>query len=353
MKENKRTWVIVSLALSLVIPGITATINYLMDPLWCFSVSNRYNQIQDDFNERQQKTNYVTYHEFDKDALIIGSSTSTSLNQHHYRGLRAYNYAINGLHPDEYLPYIMYAKERNGRDFQYIFMGMDFMLTTVLPPPSIDAAGVIADAQSPLYRIKTLLSLSTLQYSRRNFLNYLHGKHIYYDRNNVKYSTILSRKDLEHNMVSAMKVFEDSEKPYAFKNHYRYNDGYRRILETIRDKNPKSKIVVYTVPVIDPYYVMMVRYNHIPEYERWIREIVDVYGECYNFYFPSWLTREYMKYFHDPNHFYPFVADMLVDAMYNGKDSEASGICIRITKDNIDQKLALIRQMFVTLAAGK
>lgn len=353
MKENTKKWIVITLALSLVIPGITAGINYLMDPLWCFSVSNRYNQKQDDFNERQQKSNYVTYHDFNYDGLIMGSSTSTSLNQHHFKGLTVYNYAINGLLPLEYLPYVMYARERNGRDFKYIFMGMDYTLTAANRAPNMDPNKIIADARSPLYRIKTLVSLNTLNYSRRNFLNYLHGKHIYYDRNNVKYSTMLSKEDLDNNIKRLMAHFEKSEAPYAF-NNYKYNKDYRQILAAIRDKNPNSKFIVYTVPVIEPFIALIVKYNRIPEYERWIRDIVAVYGECYNFFFPSWLAKDYRKYFHDPNHYYPFVADMMIDAMYNSKDPESSGICMHITRANIDEKLARIRQLFLqSAAAGK
>lgn len=339
MKENYKKWIIVTLALSLVIPGLTAAFNYFMDPLWCFSLSHRYNQKQDDFNERQQKTNYVTFHDFDYDALIIGSSTSTNIDQHKFRGIRVYNYAINALQPLEYPDYIAYARTRNGRDFRYIFIGLDFLLTPVIDPPPFKAEKIFEDTQSPLYRVKTLVSISTLKYSRRNFMNYLYGRHIYYDRNNVKYSTMLTREAAEFNMTRLMQHIEKSNQKYSF-NNYKHNVNYHAILEAIRDQNPNTRFVIFTTPVIQAYMTAIVRNNLLGEYENWIRNIVDVFGECYDFMVPTRLTESPLKYFHDPNHYYPFVADMMIDAMYNSKDPEASGICVHVTRANVNEKLA-------------
>ena len=351
MKNQYTKWIIIALALSLVIPGITAALNYFMDPLWCFSISHRYNRKQDDFNERQQKTNYITYHDFDYDGLIIGSSTSTSLNQHHFKGLRVYNYAINGLHPEEYLPYVLYARERNGRGFRCIFAGFDFMFTAKLPPTSLDPAQIFADTRSPLYRIKTLVSLGTLKQSRRNFMNYLYGRHIYYDRDNVKYSTRLSDELTDQNMKLLMEHFEKSNAPYAF-SKYRYFKGYRAYLAALRDRNPGARFYVYVTPVIDPFMKAMVKYDILDGYEAWIRDIVDVFGECYDFMIPTRFSKDYRNNFHDPNHYYPFIADMMIDAMYNSKDPEKSGICIHLTRSNINEKLALIRKKYREAAAN-
>lgn len=352
MKDNFKTWIVVTLALSLVIPGLTAGINYCMDPLWCFSLSHRYNQKQDDFNERQQKTNYITYHDFNYDALIIGSSTSTNINQHKFKGLSVYNYAINALQPLEYPDYIAYARKRNDREFSHLFIGLDFMFTAELDPPPFKAEKIFEDTLSPLYRIKTLVSLSTLKYSRRNFMNYLYGRHIYYDRSNVKYSTMLTREAAEFNMARLMQHIEKSDQKYSF-NNYRNNRDYHEILKTIRDQNPNTRFVIFTTPVIQSFMTIMVRQNLLDEYEQWIRDIVDVYGECYNFMLPTMMTKDPVKYFHDPNHYYPFVADMMIDAMYNSKNPDASGICVHITRANVDEKLAYILRLFREAAGRK
>jgi hypothetical protein len=261
MAMNFNRWIITTCLMALIVPGITAAINYFMDPLWCFSLSHKYNSKQDDFNERQQKTNYITYHDFNYQGLIIGSSTSTNINQYLFRGISVYNYSINGLQPDEYLPYIRYAKERNGKDFEYIIMGLDFMYAAKLPPPTFNPAAVFSETRSPLYRLKTLISLDTLKFSRRNFMNYLYGRHIYYDRNNVKYSTTLSREVQDYNIKLLLGLFEKSDHPFAF-NNYKYDEGYRSVLMQIRDDNPRTKFIIFTTPVVLRFMVLMVSYKH-------------------------------------------------------------------------------------------
>jgi len=348
---NYKKWLVAAIFMSLIIPACVAGINYYMDPLWCFSISHRYNQKQDDFNERQQKTNYITFHDFDYDGLIMGTSSTAGINQHNFKELRVYNYSINALSVPEYLSYIQYARENNGRDFRVIFLGLDFLLTAAgLPSPPFDSSKIFDETRSPLFRVKSLISLSTLQFSRRNFMNYLYGRHIYYDRDNVKHTTKLDMKDTQFNMMRLIEHFEKSDKAYSF-NNYKYNPGYRATLQEIRDKAPAKNFVIFTSPVAKPFMTSMVRAGLLDEYERWIRDIVDVFGECHNFMIPSRLTGDYMNNFHDPNNCYPFVADTMIDAMYNSKDPEASGICIHITRANIDVKLTYIRRLFREAAA--
>ncbi len=342
-KYNK--WIIKAVLLSLVIPGIVAGINGFMDPLWYCSTSHRFNQKQEDFNERQQKTNLVTYHDFDYDGLIIGSSTSTNMNQHSFRGIKVFNYAINALQPLEYKPYIRYAREHNGKGFKYIFIGLDFLFAGKLPPPPFDPEKIFAETNNPLYRIKTLISLDTLIFSRKNFMNYLYARHIFYDRDNVKHTLQLRPEELNANIAALMQHFEKSPNQYSF-NNYSYSPRYRPVLQSISDDNPGAVIVPFTTPVIYQFMSKMVRNNLLDDYERWIRDIVGVYGECYNFMYPSAMSKDSFKYFHDPNHAYPFVGNMMVDVMFNKKAEGDNDICMHITRENLEEKILVLRRLF-------
>ncbi len=351
MKTPYTKWIILTLLLSLVIPGIVAGINGFMDPLWYCNTSHRFNQKQEDFNERQQKTNYITYHDFDYDGIIVGSSTSTNLDQHSFRGIRVYNYAINALQPLEFKPYIAYARKRNGKPFKYIFIGFDFLLASTLGPPPFDPEKIFEDTNSPLYRVKTLISLDTLKFSRKNFINAGSNRHVYYDRNNVKRTTQLNPEEAKANIAALLQHALNSPFPYSF-NNYKYNENYRSILQSIRDDNPGAVIVSFTTPVIQQLLVEIVRHNLLDEYERWIREVVEVNGECYHFMFPNTLSRDELKYFNDPNHYYPFVADMMIDAMYNKKAEGDTDICMRITRKNLEEKILLLRRLMLEAAAA-
>ena len=55
--------------------------NYYIDPLWNFNHKNEWNDFQDGFDERQQKTNYILSHPFQYDSLMIGTSRVTYMNQ--------------------------------------------------------------------------------------------------------------------------------------------------------------------------------------------------------------------------------------------------------------------------------
>ena len=56
---NSKKWIKILLILCILAVGFVGGINYLVDPLWTFSHSNRFNNAQNGFDERQQKTNYI------------------------------------------------------------------------------------------------------------------------------------------------------------------------------------------------------------------------------------------------------------------------------------------------------
>ena len=57
MKSTK--WIKIFFGLSLIGVLFLGGVNYIVDPLWMFDHSNKFNQKQDGFDERQQKTNYI------------------------------------------------------------------------------------------------------------------------------------------------------------------------------------------------------------------------------------------------------------------------------------------------------
>ncbi len=340
---NFKKWTIITLLLSLIVPGIAAGINYFMDPLWCFSHSHRFNMVQDDFNERQQKTNYITFRDFNYRGIIIGASTSTNISQRSFAGISVYNYAINGLTPGEYLPYLTYAKQRNGRDFEYIFLGLDFLMAASFGDLQIDAEKVFSETNGWLYRVKTLVSVDTLKFSRKNFMNSLGVRHIYYDRDNIKHTTPLPPERIALHMQYLMAHFEKSKSPYSF-NNFVYNPGYRATLKKMRDENPRSRFVVFTTPVIMPLMASLVKNRLLGEYLRWIRDIVEIYGDCYHFMYPTAISRDYMNNFHDPNHYNSSVCTLMVDAMYNNTITGDTDFGMYIDRSNLPRKLAQLER---------
>ncbi|TFH41371.1 MAG: hypothetical protein E4G96_05630 [Chrysiogenales bacterium] len=153
-------------------------------------------------------------------------------------------------------------------------------------------------------------------------------------------------------MKRLLAHFEKSEQVYSF-NNYRYDGGYRTMLEGIRDGNPASRIVPFTTPVVRDFMTGMVRNGLLDDYLRWIREIVEVYGVCYHFMYPNSVTLNYRKYFNDPNHYYPFVSRMMIDFMYNGKPPALGDFGMRIDRDNLDARLAYLERLMRQAARGE
>jgi len=68
-KSAYRKFIIITLIISLTMINIVAGINYYIDPLRMYSHNHENNSKQLDFNERQQKTNYLKYVNNDFDAI--------------------------------------------------------------------------------------------------------------------------------------------------------------------------------------------------------------------------------------------------------------------------------------------
>ena len=46
MDMEKKYWLIKTGLIALILPLLIMGFNYFMDPLWCFNISHRYNQVQ-------------------------------------------------------------------------------------------------------------------------------------------------------------------------------------------------------------------------------------------------------------------------------------------------------------------
>jgi hypothetical protein len=347
MKEtNPEKWFITTVLISLILPAIVAGINYFMDPLWCFNFSNKYNQCQIEINERKQKTNYITFRDFNYRGVLIGSSRSALINQYSFRGLPVYNYSLNDIKIDELSPYVAYAKKRKGGDFDVIFLGLDFENCSRYGIDAAITAGIEQNFEETgglFYRVKTLLSIDTLKYSYQNLNNYRHGYWRYYDRNNVEHIKEYTKDELVRIYARHLKNYTD-KKTSRYLN-FSYNEEYKKYLIKFREENSRSLITVYLTPVALPIMDLMARYDLVDDYFRWLSEVLDVFGECYLFMYPNKVTNDYFKYFFDPNHMSPATGDMIADAIYNNKILGDSDFGMHITRDNFAAKRPVLERL--------
>ncbi len=165
-KEARWTLTAVLLTLILLLPA--AAFNYYIDPMWTFAHVNDYNTVQMPFDERQQKTNEITFQPRPYEGLLIGSSRSTYINAHAFAE-KVYNYAVSNIQLPEYADYIAYARQPAG-PFNTVYLGLDFYGTNAsLAPNEVSPREIIQTANEPGYRWKLLASGDTLDYARKSY----------------------------------------------------------------------------------------------------------------------------------------------------------------------------------------
>lgn len=336
-----RPWLNAFLGILAAVLTLVALFNYFMDPLWCFDHSNRWNGRQVGFNERLQKTNLMTFRDFPYRALMIGSSRVAALNQNDFEGLGAFNYAAATMIPAEYGEYIRYAREMRGRDFETVLIGLDFFGSnanykrTFEPPERY-----FESSNSLLYRYRMLLTYDTLRYSVNNLK--ANGKQVRgtYDRCNVRTPRARSQVDRTDLMREQFIWFRTE----GYGSNYRYDDRLKEKLRKLQQDNPGSRFVVFTTPVSKPLFCLLLRMNRLPDYERWLRDLVEVFGGVHHFMDLNSVTRDYGRTFSDCDHVYPATGALIAHRVLGIRDASIPADFGRlVTKRNVDEVIAGIR----------
>jgi hypothetical protein len=338
---NAKQWIKTFLLLSLFAFGCISLINYIIDPLWTFNHTNRFNRIQEGFNERQQKSNYVYFHKLNQfDGIMLGSSRTTFINQYDFSSMKIYNYAFNSTYPFEYKKYIDFAKKNRKTPLKYIIIGLDFYGTNV---PNIKKIGIYPPEHyfnntiSFLYRYKMLLLKDTLKKSLTNMKNSLSNyKQHGYSRDNIKYNIKVSEEERVKNYRINIKrhVKEMSGKNYT------YNENYIYILKQLKIDNPHTKFIIFSSPITADLLVSTIKNgDRFKEYERWLKETISVFGEIHHFMTINTITKNLQNYI-DDDHYYPFVGTLLAHKIIGQKDNNIpKDFGILLNNRNIDKFL--------------
>lgn len=328
-------WLMVFLGGCLLFAGV----NYYVDPLWLFSHENRFNRKQWGFDERQQKTNLARFGSFEYDGLLLGSSRSTYISQADFSKTRIFNYAVSGMRPVEYPGYIDFALSMRKRPFKVIYLGMDFFATNQKNPGSPErAVRYTEESGHPLYRLESLLSYDTVGKSITNVKKASGGSVCdCYDRHNVKMLAVPSAE------VKAAAVSGDvvgySTKVYG--PDYVYDVALKNQLIQLRDAHPETRFVVFTTPPSYKLFQVLVRMGRLPDYERWVTEMVEVFGGVYDFMGLNSITKNLDNYA-DGHHFYQSVGTVMAARLEN-REAGLEDFGIYVTRDNLAHHLASVR----------
>ena len=321
------------LILGIPIGGVMA-FNYYIDPLWTFDHQNDFNDYQRGFDERVQKTNWINAQSaFNYDGLMIGTSRTTYINSDNFEK-PLFNYGLSNLHISEYTKYLQYAKDKNEKPFEKVYVEL-----TITSYDSINKSkyssteDIFSNAEDPFHKYVSLFSNETFQHAQ---LNYEMSKEDHstlprvYDRD-LQVSTTFPSKDIDKRIITFKRLLasRDKSKP----NWMEYEKNYVAYLQEIKDLFPESTIVPFTDLILADRLQIYINHPQVTAaYKRYITDIVEVFGAVYSFhqYNPVTTTREN---FFDLYHFYPHIGDMVATSLQQGVSDD---IMIVVTADNID-----------------
>ncbi len=291
--------------------GISIGINYIIDPLWNFPHKFSYNSMQNGFDERQQKTNYINFRNINiYDGVLLGSSRTTHINQTDFADMNIFNYASNSMRPYEYKGYIDFFKGKKQEELKYIIIGADFFgIGKPIDVKFRNPEFYITKTESFGYRYKMLFSIDGLKNSLKNIKNFYKGVEKYYDRNNITYAIRVSEKERLRRYTANLKRHTE----YFMSPKYEYNTNLIPIYKSLKNDNPNTKIIIFTSPVTADLLVSIIKNgDKFNEYKEWLKNMIDIFGEVHQFMDINSITTNLQNY-PDDDHYYDNIAILLAN----------------------------------------
>lgn len=311
------------LFLFIIMANLVALINYVVDPFWMFNHSNFLNQKQLDFNERQQKTNYLVYNKNNYDSLILGSSRTTYLNQNLFTSYNSFNYAANSMYPNEYEYFIDTFSLISKNKPKNIILGVDFFGSNKNENQVSKNLPYYKNTENIFYRIKMLYSFKMLRFSFKNIRQTIKTKKLYYTRELVKYNAPINVLELPDKIKNTLKYLEN----------YSYDEFLLNTFVGLKNKYD-GNFIVYTTPVT---FEQMKLYHDLgfdEFYFRWLEELILSFGGIYHFMIPSAFTKEESNFF-DATHTTKNSMELIVKVLSSNKNKSEDNY-VYLTKDNFD-----------------
>ena len=316
--------------------GTVGGINYYIDPLWCFPGNNNaFNKSQAITAEQQQKTNKLYFDDKEYDTLILGSSGVTFIKPAESWG-DSYNYAGAGLWPARYQEYVSFVKAKQSKPLKRIVIGLEFVETDYnsLVQRNDLSVNFIRNTKSTAYRWKKLFSIDTLklsydnmQQSRKNNKGYRYG------RDNIHYALVRDRDDVNKSLVEDIAGYKRLYQKYS------YNEEYKRYLMQLKKDNSDIEFIIFTFPTSAPMINSWKENGLWDNYERWLRDITDVFGAVHHMQWNSSFTNEWDNY-QDSNHVNNKAGDKIVFAIEHPSEVDYDMI---LTAGNIDEQMPILQ----------
>lgn len=345
-----RKWVLSVVGAIILIQSLIVGINVFFDPLWCFEHPLSWNILCEGFDERQQKTDKIVFLPFSYDTLLLGSSRVTYMQPPTGEEARTFNYSVSSMKPREYTPYLNFATSRLGHPFRRVFLGLDFFGTNALLRSRDTFSSpetYFARAQSPFFRWRMATGIDALRHS-------LDAAALSFGWKNP---------DGDYRQKDGVRLFLSSDagtRHRAIRNQiadyrhvlygtYRYESA-RTIYQTMLREHATTQFLVFTTPESVPLLRVLVEEGRLEDYERWLRELVEVFGTVWNFMYANSISANLENY-KDAHHFSPEVGRFILQRVLEIPGDCPEDFGILIDKNNLEEHLQWVRKNLQNLVS--
>jgi len=244
------------------------------------------------------------------------------------------------MQPNEYNYYLDFAINQAKQPIKKVIIGLDFFgALTYTPFIAKDPTIILNKITQAFYKYKLLLSMDTLDYSFQNIKYFYKKNPDTYTYAYIKRPPNKHRIDLEkynQSLNNDIKIYARDRYSQKYDNHY------KNTILTLIKTHPTIKFIVFTTPVSEKHFQSIIDYGLYSDYERWIKESVDIFENLHNFMYINKLTHNANLYFFDSNHMYNSSYKCIAQELLK-KPSICPNSDILINRENLNQKLIELR----------
>ena len=356
-----KKWTFFFLSIFIFVTASVVAINYAVDPMWCFNHETPFAEWREFIDERIQKANLLRFRKDEIDTLIIGSSRVMQMDTNKI-GDGAFNFGLSSCMPIEYSVLMEIFHETRGYYPDKIIVGLDFFgANATYNDGSKENRAVpilqMLDDNAFIYRMEML---SSIELSRKSFN--LIRKNISIKEDDIEYADIRYNvghmgasavyppiEDVEHKKHIVHNLYIEFKKIYEF---FRYNEQYKKNISALLQLSSQVDVK----PYITPEGTLTMRIiaetpGRIDDYERMLRDAVDVFGGVWNFMYVNSVTSNHI-YWREPSHCLKQVNSWILDRM-SGNGNPPTDFGVYVTKENIDEHIKEVRAQLLALPSQK
>lgn len=312
---NAKKWIWAWIIITSIGVTIIMSINYWVDPLWCFGHNNRLSHIRSMVDERQQKTNYLHHTDQQFNTIILGSSRPTYLAPSYFKTLKVFNYAANNMLPNEFKGYLKNYVDITGKAPENIIIGLDFWGSSMSNTKEhFKPDHYLSQRKQKTYLPSNLTSIDALQYSLRNIKYSISTPPVndaYYDQHLTKLEYGQTEAFKEQRVRGQIKHY--TEDAYG---SYEWDNSYVSTLSKLKQQYPNTRFIVFTSPVSDTLLNILEEQDRIPDHNNWLNAVTNVFDTVIHLMYRDPQLSD-PSLFYDTQHFRPELAKKIAELLEN------------------------------------